>query len=128
MQITRRPAVRAPPPEPSQLRMIVPRSPAGAGPVWRVSLAALTLSMSCADRTTSEPSMAAGAPAANRVAETSVFDVEPAVMSGPTYDGSGQAVHPDIVAFDAPWHGARYWMTMTPYPKSNQHLENPSIL
>jgi hypothetical protein len=37
-------------------------------------------------------------------------------------------VHPDVVAFDGAWHGARYWLTMTPYAKSDQTLENPSIL
>lgn len=49
-------------------------------------------------------------------------------MTVPTYEGSGQSAHPDVVAFDQSWHGARYWLTMTPYPNSDQHVENPSIL
>lgn len=53
---------------------------------------------------------------------------EPVVLAVPTYDGSGESVHPDIVAFDAPWHGARYWLTVTPYARSDSRLENPSLL
>lgn len=41
----------------------------------------------------------------------------------PTYDGSGQAVHPDVMV-----DGARLLMAMTPYPYSNDRLENPSLL
>lgn len=48
----------------------------------------------------------------------------------PTYDGSGQTVHPDV--FDAgegnTVHGYRYWMAHTPYPGGNDDFENPSIL
>jgi hypothetical protein len=44
-----------------------------------------------------------------------------------TYDGSGQAVHPDVVVLDEPWNGYRYWMAATPYPNSNDTVENPSI-
>ncbi|RLC75097.1 MAG: hypothetical protein DRJ03_30810 [Chloroflexi bacterium] len=46
----------------------------------------------------------------------------------PTYDGSGQCVHPDIVFFPIGWHGYKYWMVMTPYPYGNDDYENPSIL
>lgn len=46
----------------------------------------------------------------------------------PTFDGSGQAVHPGIVRFPAPWHGFQYWMVVTPYPYSDKKLEDPSIL
>jgi len=46
----------------------------------------------------------------------------------PTYDGTEQAVHPDIVYFSDGWHGYKYWMAMTPYPMSNKNHENPSIL
>lgn len=46
----------------------------------------------------------------------------------PTFDGSGQAVHPGIVRFAAPWHGFRYWMVVTPYPYSDKKIEDPSIL
>ncbi|MBA3458618.1 MAG: hypothetical protein H0T46_01550 [Deltaproteobacteria bacterium] len=40
----------------------------------------------------------------------------------PTYDGSGQVVHPDVL-FD----GYRYLLAYTPYPFSNGRFENPSI-
>ncbi|MDD3284777.1 MAG: DUF2341 domain-containing protein, partial [Patescibacteria group bacterium] len=46
----------------------------------------------------------------------------------PTYDDSGQAIHPDIVYFDTPWNGYKYWMAMNPYPNSDQTKENPSIV
>lgn len=45
----------------------------------------------------------------------------------PTFDGSGQAVHPDVVRFPAAWHGWEYWMAFTPYPGSNEAMENPSL-
>lgn len=46
----------------------------------------------------------------------------------PTYDGSGQAVHPSVVYFADGWQGYKYWMAMTPYPNGNDSYENPSIL
>lgn len=46
----------------------------------------------------------------------------------PTYDGSGQCVHPDVLYFADGWAGYKYWMAMTPYPTSNDRLENPSIV
>ena len=53
-----------------------------------------------------------------------------APLTTPTYDTSGEAVHPDV--YDAgvgnTWNGKRYWMAMTPYPASNSAYENPSIL
>ncbi len=90
-------------------------------------MAALPLLMSC-DRAATGPSLTPGDATMDRAGTAAIFVVQPTIMTVPTYDGSGQAVHPDIVAFDSDWHGARYWMTMTPYPKSNQTLENPSIL
>ncbi len=45
-----------------------------------------------------------------------------------TFDGSGQAVHPDVVRFPTAWNGWEYWMTMTPFPGGNEAYENPSIL
>jgi hypothetical protein len=52
----------------------------------------------------------------------------PAPLVTPTYDGSGQAVHPDIAYFPAGWHGWAYWLVITPYPGDNVHMENPSVL
>jgi len=49
-------------------------------------------------------------------------------LNTPTYDGSGEAVHPDVVYFKNGWNGYKYWMAMTPYPNSNSDYENPSIL
>lgn len=49
-------------------------------------------------------------------------------LTTPTYDGSGAAVHPSVLYFPQGWNGHRYWMAMTPYPTSNNKLENPSIL
>ena len=46
----------------------------------------------------------------------------------PTYDGSGQAIHPDVIHFDTAWNGYTYWMCMTPYPNGNNTYENPSIV
>lgn len=39
-----------------------------------------------------------------------------------TYDGSGQAVHPDIA-----YYGNQYWLTVTPYPYGMEEYENPCI-
>ena len=49
-------------------------------------------------------------------------------LSTPTYDGSGQAVHPDIAYFPEGWQGYKYWMVFTPYPFGKRAYENPSIL
>lgn len=46
----------------------------------------------------------------------------------PTYDGSGQVVHPDVVFIPNGWNGYRYWMAFTPFPAGNQAYENPSIV
>lgn len=47
----------------------------------------------------------------------------------PTYDGSGQTVHPSVLDFGATgWRGWRYWMGITPYPFENSSYENPSVL
>ena len=49
-------------------------------------------------------------------------------LNTPTYDGSGQATHPDILFIPNGWNGYRYWMVMTPYPNSNDEFENPSVI
>jgi hypothetical protein len=46
----------------------------------------------------------------------------------PTYDGSGEAVHPDILFFPNGWRGWEYWLVITPYPGDDTSKENPSIL
>ncbi len=52
----------------------------------------------------------------------------PTPLVTPTYDGSGQVVHPDVIRVPGGWNGYEYWMGMTPYPNSNDNYENPSIL
>lgn len=49
-------------------------------------------------------------------------------LTTPTYDGSGEAVHPSIVYNASGWNGYKYWMSYTPYPNSDGSLENPSIV
>jgi len=55
----------------------------------------------------------------------------PSYLTTPTYDGSGQVVHPDILRFDVegilpkPY---KYIMGITPYPGGNDVYENPMIL
>ena len=49
-------------------------------------------------------------------------------LDTPTYDGSGQATHPDVIFVPGGWNGWNYWMVLTPYPYNVESLENPSIL
>jgi hypothetical protein len=44
----------------------------------------------------------------------------------PTYEGSAQAVHPDILGPEAT--GGAYVLAFTPYPFSGDRFENPSVL
>lgn len=44
-----------------------------------------------------------------------------------TYDGSGQAVHPDHVWLPAGWKDAAQALLATPYPFGNASFENPSF-
>jgi hypothetical protein len=52
----------------------------------------------------------------------------PTYQVTPTYDGSGQGMHPDVVYFPDGWNGYRYWMAMTPFTCGDFRKENPSIL
>ena len=50
----------------------------------------------------------------------------------PTYDSSGQAIHPSVIDFlneyfIPGWNGYRFWMAFTPYPYTNAQKENPSL-
>lgn len=50
----------------------------------------------------------------------------------PTYDGSGQVVHPSVIDFRNEygidtWSGYRFWMVLTPYPYGQNQFENPSL-
>ncbi|MBC7603793.1 MAG: hypothetical protein H7255_14195 [Ramlibacter sp.] len=45
----------------------------------------------------------------------------------PTPDGSGQAVHPDVLHVPDGFLGYAYWMGCTPYPFAADRLENPIV-
>lgn len=54
-------------------------------------------------------------------------------LTTPTYENSGQAVHPSVIDFKTEfnidsWRGYRYWMAMTPYPDGYDRFENPCLL
>lgn len=61
------------------------------------------------------------------VPTTAPYNV-PQHLVTPTYDGSGNTVHPGVLDMRRRWHGYRYWMGHTPYPDSSYTYENPSIL
>jgi len=66
--------------------------------------------------------------ARTRAPDALVDQIYPRRLVIPTYDGSGQATHPDIL-LERDAHGApTLTMAMTPYPFSNAHFENPSLL
>lgn len=44
-----------------------------------------------------------------------------------TYDGSGQAVHPDFVRLPSSWSGNPFRLVATPYPGGDAAYENPSL-
>lgn len=49
-------------------------------------------------------------------------------MELPTYDGSGQVVHPDLVLDASGFGGHQFWLAFTPYPGGNAGYENPSLV
>ena len=55
-------------------------------------------------------------------------------LSTPTYDESGQVVHPDLVYFPEGWgrdkkgNDWNYWLALTPFPNCKESYENPSVL
>jgi len=46
----------------------------------------------------------------------------------PTYEGSNEVTHPNVLYFENGYNGYKYWMVSTPYPKNDAYLENPSIV
>jgi len=54
---------------------------------------------------------------------------EPVQMNLPTYDGSGQTTHPDVVYVPGGFGTGNwsYWMVATPYTFDNYSVENPSL-
>lgn len=99
-------------------RRTAPRA-AGGAPAAGVPLLALALLAACSDHPTGPRPQPTG-----RVVALG----RPVRLVLPTYDGSGQAVHPDVVVLDRPWHGATHWMAVTPYPDGDALHENPSLL
>lgn len=49
-------------------------------------------------------------------------------ISIPTYEKSGQAMHPDIIYDKNKILGHKYWMAFTPYPFYEEKYEDPSIV
>ncbi len=106
----------------------VRRGAAGPVRVWAVALAA-ALAAACGDST------APGACPESRRCEpwltvfTPSFDV---IFEAdiPTYDGSGQTVHPDVARVPEGLSSERldHWLAVTPYPAGNAEFENPSVL
>ena len=65
--------------------------------------------------------------ARTRTPDAFVDAIRPGRLVIPTYDGSNQATHPDVlVERDAA--GVHVTMAMTPYPFSDRRLENPSLV
>lgn len=50
-----------------------------------------------------------------------------ALVTVPTYDGSGSSTHPSAVDMGRRWNGYRWWFADTPYHNEDVSLENPSI-
>jgi hypothetical protein len=84
-----------------------------------VTLVAL-IALACGEGRGSAPAEGPARPAALANA--------PTYQEIPTYDGSGQAMHPDIAYFAGGWHGYKYWMAMTPYTYESAGREDPSIV
>lgn len=103
-----------------------------------ITLAALLMSCTSAGDLATAPATAPETLAAARDAEITAMPLPSAsevilqrgvaAMSIPTYDGSGEAVHPDVVSFPDGWNGFHYWSAFTPYKNSAVNLENPSLL
>jgi hypothetical protein len=90
-------------------------------------LTALLLLGACSTET-SIAARDAATPEATRVALSEALLRAPKKVTIPTYDGSGQNVHPDVVFFANQWNGFKCWLSFTPYKGSNVALENPSIV
>jgi hypothetical protein len=93
--------------------------------------ASLLLVAGCAgghDAAVTDPTSPVDPARHNAVSTLPALIEEPVELTAPTYENSGESVHPDVVEFPLEWNGWRYWLTMTPYPRSDYHVENPSIL
>lgn len=50
---------------------------------------------------------------------------QPLNLEGP--GTNNEVVHPDVVVFDKPWNGYKYWMGYTPNKTGTSYYENPCI-
>jgi hypothetical protein len=66
--------------------------------------------------------------ARTRTPDPFVDAIRPGRLVIPTYDGSNQATHPDVLVERSPSGAVHVTMAMTPYPFSNGRLENPSLV
>jgi hypothetical protein len=66
--------------------------------------------------------------AAARSADPFVDAIRPGRLTIPTYDGSNQATHPDVLLERDAAGVPHLTLVMTPYPFSDRRLENPSLL
>lgn len=69
-----------------------------------------------------------GTPRENNTINRSYAPNPAAALTITTSDGSGEAVHPDIIYVSPAIAGSNYIMVMTPYPGNDATLENPEIL
>lgn len=63
-----------------------------------------------------------------RTPDPFVDAIRPGRLTIPTYDGSNQATHPDVLVERDATGAATVTMAMTPYPFSDNKLENPSLV
>ena len=98
-----------------------------ATPLVAGLVASLALAACAGEGVTDPQAIRAASHVATAVALPALIE-EPFELTTPTYEGSGEAVHPDVLDRPGGWRGQRYWMAMTPYPRSDYHVENPSIL
>lgn len=48
-------------------------------------------------------------------------------MTLPTAYDTIENTHPSVISFPKEWHGYKYWMGITAYPKGNAAFENPHV-
>jgi hypothetical protein len=70
----------------------------------------------------------AGAAPGATVSTRAAMACVPQLLTIPTYEGSGVAVHPSVVFVPNKWNGYHYWMAFTPYPSQDNQVEDPSIV
>jgi len=109
------------------------------GALWNGAIAAVVVSailMGCTDGTTSPRAPTPSPPSLSPPLSPPPSPPPPPssppgliqVLTLITYDGSGQAVHPDAVRTAAGWGGlSSSNLVVTPYPRGQASYENPSV-